>query len=215
MAAALRPVRGKAGTFVVPQTGKVIKLVEWREDNLYDTVNLQSGTTSTAAGTELLYFDSLANKKKRDTNLNKAHAIPAGWEMVITRIGFYFHLTTGNTEATPADAKKVYEGASILSQINETVIADGWVLGYQIGIGMAGQTNETGQGVISPGVASIGAAPVLLVPQEVNDGHDIRATLRFDNNSWTTTSFTQPSLSVGATAKHIFRGFIKRPLSKN
>lgn len=214
MAAPIRPIRGRAGEFQVLGRSEPIRLVEWREDSIYDTVNLQSGTTSTANGTELLFFDSLSNKKKRDTNLLQVHKIPAGWEVIVMKLGVYTHMTTGNTEFTGADVKKVYENASILVEINNTPIADGWVLNYGVGIGLSGSTTENAQAYISPGVPSPSAAPTLLVPQNINNDHDIRGTLRFDNFSWATTSFSQPSLSVGGTAKLIFRGFIKRALGK-
>lgn len=215
MAAPIRPVRGKAGAFVIAGTNKVIKLVEWREDAVYDTVNIQSGTTSTASGTELEFFDSLSNKKRRDLfNTTRPHNLPAGWELIVTKLGIYVHSVTGNTELTPADQKKVYENASLTAQINETLIADGWCMNYQVGLGLYGQTNETGQGVISPGVPSVGAAPTLLVPQEINYDHDLRAKIRFDAFSWATTSFSQPSLSAGGTCKYLMRGFLKRALTK-
>lgn len=214
MAAPIRPVRGKAGVFQVTGTNKLLRLVEWREDNVYDTVNIQSGTTSTTAGTELEFFDAISNKKKRDTNTTKQHALPAGWELIVMKLGVYTHITTGNTEATGADLKKVYENAALVAQINDTVIADGWALGYQVGIGLYGSDGASGAAVIAPGTPSIGAAPTLLVPQEINSDHDIRAKLRFDGFAWATTVFAQPSLSVGLTAKFIFRGYLKRPLSK-
>ena len=95
------------------------------------------------------------------------------------------------------------------------MIADGWCGNYQLGIGLYGQTNETGQGVISLGVPSVGAAPTLLVPQEINDEHDMKARIRFDDaDGWTTTVFAQPSFSVGLTVKYMMRGFLKRPLTK-
>lgn len=214
MAAPIKPVRGKPGVFQVSGTNKVLRLVEWREDNVYDTVNVQSGTTSTTAGTELEFFDSLASKKKRDTNLTKQHALPAGWELIVMKLGVYAHITTGNTECTGADLKKIYENAALSAQINDTVIADGWALGYQVGIGMYGSDGASGAAVIAPGTPSIGAAPTLLVPQEINDGHDIRAKLRFDGFGWATSTFAAPSLSVGTTVKFVFRGYLKRPLSK-
>lgn len=216
MASPIKPVRGQAGTFVVAGTNTVIKLVEWREDNVYDTVELApTGTLTPTAGATYEFFDSLANKKKRDTNLNKAHALPAGWELIITKMGCYFQLAAGNNLQTPADAKKFYENYSVVAKINDTPIADGWVLGYQTGIGLYGQTTENAQGVIAPGTPSIGAAPTLLVPQEVNDSHDIRATLYADSMSWSTTNPAQPTFSSApGFCKFIFRGFLKRPLSK-
>jgi hypothetical protein len=223
MASPIKPVRGKAGVFVIAGTEKVIKLVEWREDNLYDTVEV-TPTTGTAgslaamtAGTEFEFFDSLSNKKKRDTNLNKQHALPAGWELIVTKLGVYAHTAIANTTPTPADLKKFYETFTLEAKINDTTIADGWVLGYQTGIGLYGSSVESGQGVISPGTPSIGAAPTLLVPQEINDGHDIRGKLRYDSYAWlanTTGNATQATFSTYVLAKLIFRGFLKRPLSK-
>lgn len=214
MAAGLSPVRGQPGVFVIAGTGETIKIEEYRDDAVYDTVDLQSGTTSTAAGTETLFFDNLANKKKRDTNVLQAHKLPQNWELVVMKFGFYAHSYTGNTAATPADLKKVYENATLNIVLNEVPIADGWVLNYQAGVGLAGNTVETGQGVISPGTPSIAAAPTLLVPQRIVTNHYVGATIRFDAFSWTTTAYAQPSLSVGLTAKVLLRGFLKRTVSK-
>lgn len=224
MASPIKPVRGKAGVFVIAGTEKVIKLVEWREDNLYDTVEVSPATGApgsfgaTTAGTEYEFFDNLSNKKKRDTNLNKQHALPAGWELIVTKLGCYAHSAVANATPLPADLKKFYETFTLEAKINDTTIADGWVLGYQTGIGLYGSTVESSQGVIAPGTPSIGAAPTLLVPQEINDSHDIRGKLRYDGYTWlangTGSTQTAATFSTYLLAKLIFRGFLKRPLSK-
>ena len=216
MAAPIRQVKGEPGVFRIAGTTKNIKLVEWREDLVYDTILLRSSTTDTAAGSEFEFFDSTASKAKQDTNLNKTHALPAGWELIITKLGLYAHHYAGNTGAVPADLLKVYDNFAFNAKINETLICDGWAMGYQCGIGPYGNTVETGQGVITVGVPSVGAAPTLLVPQEVNWNHDIRAQIRIaDVDAWNTgTTRAQPSLSVAMHVKCLFRGFLKRPVTK-
>lgn len=214
MAAGLRPVRGRPGEFVVSGTNEIIKILEYRDDMMYDTVDLQIGTTSTAFGTDNLFFDNLTSKKKRDTNFLQVHKIPQNWEVIIMKLGLYAHACTGNTLPVPADLKKVYENGYLNVKINEQDIADGWVLGYQAGVGLAGMTQETGQGIVSPGTPSVAAAPTLLVPQKLINDHYIGANLRFDNFAWTTTAYAAGNLSVGLTAKLVLRGFIKRSTTK-
>jgi len=42
---AIRPLKGEPGVFISTTTGKKFKIVEWREDDKYDTIELQTGTT--------------------------------------------------------------------------------------------------------------------------------------------------------------------------
>lgn len=215
MAAGLRPVRGQPGKFVVAGTNEVITILEYRDDIVYDTVNVQTGTTSTTFNNELLFFDNLANKKKRDTNFLQAHKIPQNWEVIIMKLGIYAHMVTGNTAWTPLDLKKIYENASLYVDVNEQPIADGWCMGYQTGMGLAGQTMETGQGIVSLGTPSVAAAPTLLVPQKLINDHYVGGKLKFDDVSlWPTTVFTAGSLSAGGDVKLIFKGFVKRTTTK-
>ena len=104
---AIRPLKGRPGIFVSTTTGKKFKIVEWREDDKYDTIELQSGTTDTANGDTHNFFRDLSNKEDIDTNLSTARRIEAGEEMIIDRIGLYIALCSGNGLCLPADVKKV------------------------------------------------------------------------------------------------------------
>ena len=82
----------EAGTLFIPALNRSIKLVEWREDDFFDTVVTgQADVGDTAAvigaGTTLELFRDIASKNLQHTNFRTARRIPAGSEFIMSRIG--------------------------------------------------------------------------------------------------------------------------------
>jgi len=119
----LTPVKGKPGLFHNAMTGKYTYIAEWREDNKYDTVGLDSG--SQAAGTEKNFFRDLSNKYSDATNMTTARRLPAGEEMIIDRIWCSVRSAYGNNVALPADVKKILENGYVkFGQVKQTNITN-------------------------------------------------------------------------------------------
>lgn len=212
---AIRPVKGTPGVFISTTTGKKFKIVDWREDDKYDTIELQTSTTSTTNGTTHNFFRDLSNKETCDTNLTTPRRIEAGEEMIIDRIGLHVPLANGNSMCHPQDIKKIAENGYFLFKINKFIVAEGPMIKFGSGYGLAGNTVENASGVCTIGVASTAAAAKLLREQFINEGHDLFAQLKFeDRNTWTTSTLAAPSLTNYALVKAFVHGLIRAAATK-
>lgn len=199
---------GNAGEFEIPSLGKKIKLVEWREDSFYDTVQLDA--LAPAAGSSLEFFRDLANKNLQHTNLKTVRRIPSNTEFIMTRIGVVPNQALGNVLPTDEDVIKLAYAASLTMKLNDRLIVEGPLYKFQSGLGVAGSTTRNATGIVTMGVASAGAAPSLLVAQSVKDTDDLVATLDHRNTAWlATTSLPTYTVRMGVTLD--LHGLIKKP----
>lgn len=216
------------GTLVVG--GKVIKLVEWREDDFFDTVmvavagkKFADGVQSITAGTTLEFFRDLASKNLQHTNLRTPRRIPAGSEFIMTRVGVIPNQAFGLNVSPASDVVQIAYGATLTFKINDRLIVEGPLYKFQSGYGVTGSVGVTTAGLAllpsfvglaTIGVPSAAAAPSLLVAQPVQDDDDLMATLDFRAASWTGVSdAAQPSINpTGVTLS--LHGFIKKPQGK-
>ena len=74
MSSALIRPTDKAGEFVIPALGKTVKLVEWREDDFYDSISFIAGLI--AAGTSHEFFRDITNKNTQHCNITTPRRIP-------------------------------------------------------------------------------------------------------------------------------------------
>jgi hypothetical protein len=202
-----------AGTLVVG--GKVIKLVEWREDDFYDTVctaDPSAAAALVAAGTSFEFFRDLSNKNLQHTNLRTARRIPAGSEFIMTRVGVVPNQSFGNVVAVPAEIVKLAYAATLTFKINDRLISEGPLYKYQSGYGVAGSTTENATGYVTIGVPSAAAAPSLLVAQPVQDDDDLVATVDFKSNGWQAGAVMPTIKGMGISL--VLHGFIKKPQGK-
>jgi hypothetical protein len=212
------PVKGKPGTLFIPSLGKEITQVDSREDDFYDSVGSHSGSITN--GTAFNFFDNFASKSKQHTNLTKPHHILGGHELTLGRIGYLPRLATGNTLLVPADFKKLTDCPALECKLGTRVIAEGPCFKFQSGYGLSGNTQETGQGIVSVGVASANAAPTLIVPQDVTDEDDIFGTLTFWPANWLNTTdvwalaYTAPNISVDWVVTLFFHGIIRKAMGR-
>ena len=183
------PVKGKPGTIFIPAINREVTQIDSREDDVFDSVGIGSGSVS--AGAEFKFFDSTSGKGKQHANITRAHRIPGGYELSLLRIGLYVRTSTGNAGAVGiADFKRIYDNMSVDSQIGKRDIAEGPAVKFQSGYGLAGQTSETNANVISLGSPSAVAAPELKVPQDVTDDDDIFTRLSNPNAAdWLTAAY--------------------------
>lgn len=201
------------GTLQIPSLGRTIKLVEWREDSFYDTVQSPLAPT---AGQSLEVFRDLTNKNLQHTNLRTSRRIPAGSEFICYRISVIPAQAIGNIVTLDADILKLCYAATLTFKLNDRLIQEGPLYKFQGGFGVTGSTTRNATGVVTIGVPSAAAAPMLMVAQPVADDDDLVATVDFRAFTWATTgglpTFTSgtdgPLVTVDA------RGFIKKPQGK-
>jgi hypothetical protein len=207
MAATLRP-GSQAGEYIIPELGRTIRLVEWREDDFYDSVQQAAGLI--AAGTSLEFFRDLANKNLQHSNLRTPRRIPSGSEFILQRIGVVFAQTVCNALISAADILKGAYAGTLTFKINDRLVSEGPLFKYQSGYGMVGATTENNTSLVSTGVASAAAAPQLLVQQTINDQADLNATVDFKNNSWLAGA-VMPTLVGNPVFMLMLHGLVKKP----
>lgn len=210
--AAIAQAGKEAGTLVIPSLGRTIKLVEWREDDFYDSVQQASGAAT--AGTSLEVFRDLSNKNLQHTNLKTSRRIPAGSEFILARIGVVPAQAIGNTLVTDDDIIKLAYAATMTFKLNDRLITEGPLYKYQSGYGVTGSTTRNATGVVTIGVPSAAAAPVLMVAQNIADDDDLVATIDFKNNSWIAGGASMPTFTAAVIATVNLHGFVKKPQGK-
>lgn len=210
------------GTLNIPALGRTIKLVEWREDDFYDTVSNgdpSAAAAITLAGSSYEFFRDLANKNLQHTNLRTPRRIPAGSEFIMARIGVVPNQAIGNVVMLPSDLVKYAYAATLSFKINDRLITEGPLYKYQSGYGVtggffpalaAGVQAEAGLATI--GVPSAAAAPNLMVAQPVADDDDLQGTIDLRSVSWVTGA-VMPTVVRGAFTLTL-HGFIKKPQGK-
>lgn len=198
----------KNGDFFIPALGRSFKPLEIREDDYYDTVRQASG--SVTAGTELKWFDSLADKNDQHKNINQAARIPANHEAAIFRVGVHPRGAHGNTQVVFNDIQKMIENGYLLLKFNRRTITEGPLVKYQSGYGLGGYSDATGATAVSIGVPSAAAAPVLFSPQQLVSGNDLTASLFYKSAAWI-SGYAVPSLAGDITLTLFLHGIIKAP----
>lgn len=204
----------RPGVYKIAATGEVIELVEFRDTSKYDTIELRSGTTDTANGSEQDFFKNLNNKNKIDTNFNTASRLSKGERMLVKWVGCDIPLYNGNTRPTPADVLRVGSSAYMLWTINEFLVAEGAATQFPSGFGFSGQTTENASGILGIGVPSTAARRDLEKVHYVDSERDLNAKIRFYARGWTTTSISAPSLDGQVLVRAHWGGLLGKSATK-
>lgn len=223
----------EAGTLYIPALNRTIKLVEWREDDFYDTVAYGdvTATHTPAAGSSLNLFRDLASKNLPHTNLRTPRRIPSGSEFIMARVGVMPLQAFGNTIYAPDDIVKLVYAATLTFILNDRLITTGPLFKYQSGYGVTGGTAAlpagtnalaapTTYGYVTVGVPSAAAAPNLMVAQPVEDNDDLVATVDILGNIWNcgvsnvTNNAGMPVFTKAPAVSLMLHGFIKKPQGK-
>ena len=210
--ATLVPVKGKPGLFLNKLTGGVINIVEWREDDKYDTNALVAGAI--VAGTTFAFFTNTQGKQFIDCNFSTPSRLPAGEEMIIDRVWVTVPQSVGNFLPSPSDLKKVAENAYIKFTINRKDLAEGFLTKFPSGYGLSGNTVETGQGIVSIGVPSTAAAARLVREQYITNEHDLRADLTFFTRAGWDAVPAMPTTVVHQHIKAGLHGLVRSAATK-
>lgn len=200
--ASVRAVPGQPGVYVNEATGEVFKLVEFRDDDIYDTEDLASGSQS--AGTKIQFFQTVSDKFAIDTNIDTARRLSKGQTMVINRVWVDIPLYVGNTNITVNDIKRVTYGSYAVFKVNKIIIAEGGPYKFSPGWGLTGATTENNTSIVANGVAASASKRPLEKAHYITDDHDLTGELEFQARTWDTDATTAPNLS---TVMHVRAGF--------
>jgi len=214
--ASLVPVKGQPGVFFNRLTGKKIHIVDWREDDKYDTIYLPPGPIS--PGTAKSFFRDLEGKELIDTNFSTPRRLPAGEEMILDRIGIQIPMSFGNVLVPPEDIKRVAENGYLVFKINRKDVAEGPLLKFPSGYGLSGMTNLENDGVLSVGVPSTAAAAKLVREQSLTSDHEVEGVVQFFDRHWLSrgpiNGFGPPALKTGVIVRLLLHGLIKAAATK-
>lgn len=212
-------VPGKeAGEVYIPALGKSFKQVELREDDIFDSTCLPTGSVGT--GTELVFFRDITGKNRQHTSLNTPRRIQAGDEAAIFRVGVEPMLALGNVLPAYADYRKVIAAGHMEMLFNRRTITIGPLVKYPSGYGLGGYSQESGATAVSIGVPSAAASPTLFVPQQLKDDDDINCSIFFkDAAGWLVTAnlgtaYVAPVLTGPVGLRLFLHGVLKNPLGK-
>lgn len=214
---ALRPIKGEPGKFLDTVSGEVLDISDYREDDKYDSVFIPAGAI--AAGTQFIFFRDIQNKREIDTNFTQVSRLSAGEEVIVDRVGFTVRNATGNLLPTPSDIKKVVENGFLDIRVNRLLLLQGPAIKFPSGYGLAGNTVETGQGIVSIGVPSTAAAARLLKTQLLTNAHEVEAILTFHPRPWAVTAglaagSEMPTFDTDMVGTTWLHGMIKAAVSK-
>lgn len=198
---ALEPIQGQPGLFrnTDGDPNEIINIRDFREGDKYDTVALPTGTIT--QGTEFQFFLNLQGKRLTDTNLKTQSKLSAGESMVLDRIGLYVRSSTGVAFPPPQDIKSIMDNAFYRLEINGLLQDEGPAIKFPSGYGLYGQTNESGQGIVSVGVPATASAARLIKKQLLNQNHELLGRLLFDQRPWLSVpsgSSATPPFAVAA-----------------
>ncbi|MFH1496559.1 MAG: hypothetical protein ABII82_01920 [Verrucomicrobiota bacterium] len=186
----LIPVEGKDGWFQDPVTKEIFDIATSREDDKYDTVGL--GTVGVAyavpLGHELEFFRDVTSKFLIDTNFKTSRRIPKGEVMYLERVGLQVLNAFGNITPEPSDIKKIADSAYFKFQLSDHDISEGPAIKYPSGYGLAGNSVETDQGIVSIGTPATAAAAKLTEEQRIDGDTDVEGTLTFQRRTWAVTA---------------------------
>lgn len=199
----IEPIPGQPGLFRDPSNPeKVINIRDFREGDKYDTVAIPTGAIT--LGTNFTFFQNLQGKNNGlagaiDTNLKTPSKLSAGESMILDRIGLYVRSSTGVSFPAPQDYKTIVDNAYYRLNINGLLQDEGPAIKFPSGYGLYGQTQESGQGIVSIGVPATASAARLIRKQLLNQNHEIEGTLTFPQRAWLTSSVPATFSATGIT----------------
>lgn len=191
----------EAGVVNVPGVGEV-RLVDWREDIIYDSVELPTAIT---AGAEYVFFRDVQDKNLLETNMGQSSRLPADWEAIIWKMGIYIP-----TDEAFADINIVLNQGYTEFKVGQVIVVrQGPVFTLPSGFGGAGfsaldaQAAAAERTILTNGTPGPGAVPPMGVPIHITPDLTFQGLLKF---------FTAQTLSAATTVYMVLSGWLKRPV---
>lgn len=214
------------GVFVIPELGKNVRLSEWEEKDIYDTVALPAATQ--LVGNEIEFFTTVEGKRDIDTNMKTGGKMPARHELIVMKPSIYVLPMWGTAIPELADQLAIYaEGLYELNKNQKPQVSRTHLWRLQSGYGFVayGLNTSGAAATVAPsslGVASPAAIPPLLIPFTLQPDDDFDATIKFDasragveNSAGAAApTFSSRTLASATAIKAFLHGFVKSPGTK-
>jgi len=209
------------GVFLLPEIGAEIKLSEWEEMDIYDTVALPA--TTVLAGNVLNFFRNVGNKSGLDTNLETDGKVPGRHEVIVMKPSIFVVPQWGTAQPNLDDQIAIYgEGVYELQKNRKIQITETHLWRLQSGYGIVAYGLNPAGGTATPtslGVASPAAIPPLLIPFMLAADDTFSATLTFqqstagvaNNAGLAAPVFASFPIGNDTAIKNFLHSFVKSP----
>lgn len=211
------------GVFAIPEIQKLVKLTEWEEKDIYDTIAIDAATQ--LAGNTFELFTDVENKRDIDSNLSTGGKMPARSDLIVLKPSLYVQPMWGTAVCDLSDAVAIYhEGLYELEKNSKPQVSKTHLLRLQSGYGVVAYGLTVGATAVAPtslGVASPAAIPPLLIPFTLQPEDDFKGEIAFqqsragaENNAGLAPTFTSYTLAQDVAIKAFLHGFVKGPATK-
>lgn len=185
---ALKPIKGNPGRFLDTDSGRVLNISEYREDDKYDTIVVaNTSANGIDDGTQFYFFRDIERKLPIDTNFTQPSRLGAGEKMVVDRIGLSVENSFGNNPVGIEDFIKVVWNAHLRINVNTLLLTEGPAIKYASGYGLSGSISGMAamvDGVLNIGSPSPAAVSRLLKTQTLTAEHEILGILTYFSRQW-------------------------------
>ncbi len=216
----LKPIKGNPGRFLDTDTGKVLNISEYREDDKFDTICIPSfAAVPLTNGTQFIFFRDLTRKQAIDTNFTQPSRLAAGEKMVVDRIGLTWETTWGSIKSihVSSDIQQLVNGAHLRIEVNRLLLTEGPAIKYAPGYGFSGSSTMD-LSIINIGTPSPAAVSRLLKTQTLTAEHEIIGYLTYFSRDWMDNKFEvdykQPEPSANYFVKCWLHGLFKTAVNK-
>ena len=215
--ASVSPLPGQPGVYVNEATNEIFKLVEFRDDSKWDSVEVL--TTDINNFKKKDFFVTQTDKDDLDTNLDTPRRLSQGETMVIRWIGaeidqLGYSSNTPTLTANLGDIKKIISFGYLKATINKIMIAEGQLTKFPTGFGLYGNTTENNMSIIAIGMPSTAARKELEKQHFITSNHSINVTVTFQARTWLTTDPTTMTLDATRVLRVHLGGLISAAATK-
>lgn len=217
----IKPIKGNPGRFLDTDTGKVLNISEYREDDKFDTICIPNYVdVPLTDGTQFIFFRDLVRKQAIDTNFTQPSRLAAGEKMIVDRIGLTWETTWGDEKSgtVTTDVQKLVNGAHLRIEVNRLLLTEGPAIKYAPGYGFSGSANAADLSLINIGTPSPAAVSRLLKTQTLTAEHEIIGYLTYFARDWMDNKlkvdYKQPQISYNYFVKCWLHGLFKTAVNK-
>ena len=215
--ASVSPVPGQPGVYINEATGEIFKLVEFRDDSKWDSVEVL--TTDINNFKKKDFFVTQTDKDDLDTNLDTPRRLSQGETMVIRWIGaeidpLGYGAATPTTGSPLSDVKRIIAFGYLKATINKIMIAEGQLTKFPTGFGLYGSTTENNTSIVSIGMPSTAARKDLEKQHFITSNHSINVTVTFQSRTWLATDPTTMTLDAARVLRVHLGGLISAAATK-
>jgi len=219
-------IPNQPGKFAIPGLGKQIDIVEWNEQDIYDTVVYPAGLQLSAAA-QVNFFTQVNGKARIQTNLTTNSKVPARHSAIVLKAGVFVQPKWGTAVPELADQMAVYqEGSWDLLKNRKVQIEETHMWGAATGYGFVAYGVDFAAPAVtvapgSNGVASPAAIPPLLVPFELSSDDDFEGHIFMRSPAGLTAvggvaapAFTSHTLAQDTPVMFVLHGFLRAPATR-